>query len=649
MNMKTIITKTMAAISMVLIVAWTAAGCKKHGADKVPMLTVIGDSIVVIHDKAWVVAEVTDDGGGTITERGFCYGIVGGPVDTLLCNGTDRFSAELANLKPSMTYACKAFAVNEAGCGFSPEFRFATLSDTIPLVKTLSVDEITPYSAVVSARVISGGYQTVMGRGVCFATESMPSVDDIKVPDGTGIGTYECQLTLTPETFYYVRAYAECSEGVYYGEQLTFTAKADIPPLAVRTISVSDVTDSRVKAEGEVIRDGELEVTECGFCWGTEHNPTIEGLHIKANKGVCEYSCYFSGLERGRTHYVRAYAINEEGVAYGNEIEFVPDDLYVPWPNAASPGLFSVGENRQVRFSQGNLQYYPDDNIWRFAEHQWDFVGGVGWDYYLGDIDCGTVYENGMKCDNTKTYKYYPGWIDLFGWGTSGWNNGNIYCHPYDFTAHTYECAYYGPPGNYDLTGEYAQADWGVHNTISNGGSRQWRTPTSDEFLYLLTERITPSGIRFATAVVAGVRGLVVLPDDWNESTYYFREANVNGPYTTNIITGGEWLDVLEPAGAVFMPAGGERYQFTSYNGIWYDWYDLSGWFESFGMYYDWHNYPSLSSFYIGGSYWTASQSGVSIAEALVVLGYEVPYTAGFINPAKYRCNGCSVRLVSDE
>ena len=647
--MKTNFTAYWAAVALLSVVLFTT-GCKKPKEIAIPAVVIQESSVAVSYNKAWVVAEVVSDGGSEITERGFCYGKADGALDgQLLVEDGEPFIGELPDLLPSTAYVCKAFAGNEAGRGYSDLFSFTTMSDTIPLVDTYTVTDITYCSAVTSGQVLSGGGQTVEERGICYGTEPLPTIDGMHVPLGSGAGAFECQLTdLLPDTKYYFRAYAVCTKGVYYGVQLVFATK--VLPMAVRTISVSDVTGSRVKGEGEVIRDGGYEVTESGFCWGTEHNPTIEGLHIKASIGMGEYNCYFSGLERGRINYVRAYAINEEGVAYGNEIEFVPDEQYAPWPNAASPGLFSVSENRQVRFSQGNLQYYPDDNIWRFAEHQWDFVGGMGWDYYLGDIDCGTVYANGMKCDNTKTYKYYPGWVDLFGWGTSGWNNGNIHYRPYDFAAHVYECTSYGPLGNFNLTGDYAQADWGIYNTISNGGSRQWRTPTADEFLYLLTERITPSGIRFANAVVAGVRGLVVLPDDWNESTYYLKGTNEQGPYTANVITGGEWLDVLDPAGAVFLPACGERIQFTTYDGIWYDWYDNSRSFELGGMWYDWHNDPSLSSFYIGGSYWTATQSGVSIAEALTILGYEeYLYIAGFIIPDKYRCYGCAVRLISDE
>ena len=622
----TISTITVSLLAILLF----AIGCKPTVP---PTVAMVESSVVVSYDKACLVAEVVNDGGGTITEYGFCYGKLDETPDTLLCPGNEAsFSVELSDLSPSTVYICRAFACNERGRGYSEVYRFTTLNaiDTIPLVDTYTVKDITHCSAVPSGQVLSGGGQEVMERGICYGTEPRPTIEGTHVALGSGIGPFECQLTdLLPETRYYICAYAVCTKGVYYGDQLSFDTK--VLPLAVRTISVSDVTASRVKAEGEVIRDGGFEVTERGFCWGTEHNPTIEGLHIKASVGMGAYSYYFSGLEKGQTHYVRAYAVNEEGVAYGDEIEFVPDDPFAPWPGGVSPGLFTVGEGHQVRFSQGNLQYCPDDDIWRFAEHQWDFVGGSCWDIQLDSMDIGTVYAHGVKCDNTKIYRYYPGWVDLFGWGTSGWDNGNIYYKPYDFAGHIYECAFYGPPGNFDLTGDYAQSDWGVYNTISNGGSRQWRTPTAGEFDYLLRVRNTPSGIRYAKATVAGVRGLVVLPDDWSESTYRLRMVNVNGHYLANVITAGEWLDMLEPAGAVFLPAAGCRFEVTDHEGIWYD------------------NEES-TSIYISGSYWTSTQgSGVDHASDLYFEGSDgITYYEYFIaNP--YRTHGNSVRLVSDE
>ena len=265
--MKTNFTIATVIITMLTVMIYVT-GCKKHKNAVAPTVVMAESSVAVSYNKAWMVADVVNDGGGETTEWGFCYGKAGGTLDgQLLVEGGEHFTGELPDLLPSTAYICKAFAGNEAGRGYSSEFTFTTMSDTIPLVDTYTIKDITCTSAVPSGQVLSCGGQEVMEKGICYGTDPLPTVDDMHVALGSGVGPFECQLTdLSPETRYYIRAYAVSTKDVYYGDQLDFYTK--VLPLAVRTLSVSDVTASRVKAEGEVIRDGGLEVTERGFCWG---------------------------------------------------------------------------------------------------------------------------------------------------------------------------------------------------------------------------------------------------------------------------------------------------------------------------------------------------------------------------------------------
>lgn len=123
----------------------------------------------------------------------------------------------------------------------------------------------------------------------------------------------------------------------------------------------------------------------------------------------------------------------------------------------ALSGVFSVSDTKEVRFSQGNLQYQASTDTWRFAEHQYDIVGigyrltDEGQDCYVG----GTVSNS----DNKLIFSAYGGWIDLFGWGT-GNNPTNI---------------------SNDKTDYQIFAEWGV-NKISNGGNvaNAWRAITCE-------------------------------------------------------------------------------------------------------------------------------------------------------------------------
>ena len=211
-------------------------------------------------------------------------------------------------------------------------------------------------------------------------------------------------------------------------------------------------------------------------------------------------------------------------------------------------GLFSVSDSTRVFFSKGNLQWSAEGvhavadggtaaGTWRFAEKQGDYVGNKN-DYISSS---------------------YTGWIDLFGWGTSGWDNGNLFYQPYNSSdsmvaPYTRDVNYgYGPFAN-SFVGQSANSDWGVYNAISNGGNMPglWRTLSSSEWDYLLNTRITASGMRYVVATVNGVQGLIILPDNWSVSKYTFDNPN------SHIISENDWM-VLENAGCAFLPNSGMR------------------------------------------------------------------------------------------
>ena len=321
----------------------------------------------------------------------------------------------------------------------------------------------------------------------------------------------------------------------------------------VITASVTDITSNSAKSGGEVINDGGAEVTERGICWSTGANPTINNSHASAGTGMGSFSAMMSGLSSNTTYHVRAYATNEVGTAYGLDKEFTTLEGGGSGnvPEGAINGLFTINENGdKVYFSQGNLQYIGSAAMpyWKFAENQWDYFGET----------------TGQNSANQNVDR------DLFGWGTSGWNNGNLYYQPYDYEYMTVwnagDFGYgYGPTDgtdyNYCLTGNYANADWGIYNAISNGGNTpgQWRTLTGDEWGYVFDTRSTASGIRFAMAKVNNVNGVILLPDDWSSSYYTLSNTNTsNASFSSNTIMASQWSS-LDQHGAVFLPAAGYR------------------------------------------------------------------------------------------
>ena len=233
-------------------------------------------------------------------------------------------------------------------------------------------------------------------------------------------------------------------------------------------------------------------------------------------------------------------------------------------PEGAINSRFTINAGGdQVYFSKGNLQYQASTGTWRFATNQWDYVGTQN--PYYGDPG-GTVAGS----DNANISSSYSGWIDLFGWGTSGWNSGANCYQPWS-TSGYYADYYPGGSSTNNLTGSYANADWGVNNAISNGGNAPglWRTLTHEEWDYLFKSRTGCSTVggtsngRYALAQVNGVGGVIVFPDSYTHPSGVAAPQNVNGFYLSeswgnNSYSTSDW-SVMQTAGAVFLPAAGYR------------------------------------------------------------------------------------------
>ena len=207
--------------------------------------------------------------------------------------------------------------------------------------------------------------------------------------------------------------------------------------------------------------------------------------------------------------------------------------------------IFSVSETQKVYFSPGNLQWSAKGihlvagggtaaGTWRFAPNQWDTIG---------------------KKNRNISYAY-TGWIDLFGWVTSGYDNR----YPY-MTSTNY--ADYGKEF-YNVVG--SNYDWGVYNAIYHPKTSiadtpgTWRTLTKDEWVYLLETRPTLSGIRYAKATVCGVAGLIIVPDSCTSTCYPLTNVNTSGTdFVSNIIGAPDWSK-MEAIGCVFLPAAGDRF-----------------------------------------------------------------------------------------
>ncbi len=197
-------------------------------------------------------------------------------------------------------------------------------------------------------------------------------------------------------------------------------------------------------------------------------------------------------------------------------------------------GVFSVGDGKTVTFSPGNLQYTQSTNTWSFAKNQWDYIG-------LSNVTGGSDFSYEYDKEGTALGDK----IDLFEWSTSTSN--------------------YGVSTSAEINGSFV--DWGT-NKIGNDAPNTWRTLTATEWRHLRVGRPNASSL-IGVARVNGVNGLILLPDDWSYpvdiifKSGFQERYNADNDYAVyQTFDAAQWSK-LEAAGAVFLPAAGNRWRGT--------------------------------------------------------------------------------------
>ncbi|MBQ3676081.1 MAG: hypothetical protein II926_01755, partial [Bacteroidales bacterium] len=467
----------------------------------------------------------TAGNGSTVKERGICWSTSTNPTTSnskkTVGSGTGSFTANITGLSDGTKYYVRAYVTYEKGTVYGEEKTFTTTKITAPTVTTIAASNVSYTTVTLGGNVTKENGATVTERGICWSTSTNPTISNSKKAVGSGTGSFTVNLTgLTDGTTYYVRAYAVNSKGTTYGGSVPFTTTKITAPM-VTTAAATNVTYTTVTLGGKVTAENGASVSERGICWSTSTNPTTSNSKKAVGSGIGNFSIKLTGLSKNVTYYARAYAINSKGTSYGSVISFTTTIV------GAIQSVFSVSATEQVCFSQGNLQYQASTKTWRFAEHQYDMIGDA----------------------NANISSTYSGWIDLFGWGTSGYNGKNPYMT-------IKKCTDYGDGENDIASTNY---DWGIYNAISNGGNKAglWRTLTYSEWRYLRFERTNANAL-CGTATVNGVKGCVFLPDNWTTPTGVTFKCATNG-YSVNTYTVSEWAK-MEANGAVFLPAAGSRY-----------------------------------------------------------------------------------------
>lgn len=288
------------------------------------------------------------------------------------------------------------------------------------MIRTVEATSVTDKAAVCGGNLNiafkgSASDLEIQETGVVWAmTEEQLWADSEEVTyalaaDGGKEGSFACKLEgLEANTTYYFWAYAHLkSEGEEYivaGEVSKFTT---LPPsdIVVSTGKVTAITKTTAVVGGSILQEGRPPYVERGVCYATSRGPTVASAQRRPapGEGTGEFSVTLTGLTAFATYYVRAYATNANGTAYGSEVSFKAGDATVD-PGLGAGGTATVTLSDYLAISDGLYYYFtPSSNAQSFY-----------WSHYsaaeLPATDAAIVedmFANGVETAKGESYEGY--------------------------------------------------------------------------------------------------------------------------------------------------------------------------------------------------------------------------------------------------
>lgn len=219
-------------------------------------------------------------------------------------------------------YMVKAYA----GTNPSNATQTTIIALALPVVTTTPPSNITANSVMLGGEVSSEGGTAVSERGIVYGTSPAPTLGHNRTAIGSGKGTFNKSITgLLPGTKYYVRAYAINSKGTSFGSELNFTTLSSVPTVTTNVISI--FSDIAANVGGTILSNGGLDLTNAGVCYNTAPNPTTSNKILVITSESDTLTGTIKNLLPNTTYYVRAFAINSKGIAYGAQVSFKTDPV----------------------------------------------------------------------------------------------------------------------------------------------------------------------------------------------------------------------------------------------------------------------------------------------------------------------------------
>ena len=287
---------------------------------------------------------------------------------------------------------------------------------------SISSSNISSSTASITTTINSDGGASISSRGIVWNTSINPTIAlSTKTNSGTGTGTFSESISgLSTSTVYYVRTYATNANGTVYGNEISFTTTGVTPSLT--TTAASSTTINSFTTGGTISSDGGNLVTYRGICWSTSSNPTINDNRILSGTGTGTFTITLSNLNVATTYYVRSFATNSAGTAYGNERVITTSSLVA--------GTSYLGGKIAYIFQSGDAGYVAGEThgfiIMNHSMGMQAAFGGynpsTGYSYSGTSMNFGTGRNNtlllyNMTGNNASKYVYnvnYDGYNDWY-------------------------------------------------------------------------------------------------------------------------------------------------------------------------------------------------------------------------------------------
>ena len=228
------------------------------------------------------------------------------PGDMLYWNGTQWASIPIGGSYGQQLFFCDGIPA-WGGC--------------LPKLTTKVANFVTLTSASSGGDIINSGGIPLLGQGICYNTAPNPTLANYVLNDNSGLLSYTSNLTgLAPGTTYYIRAWATNSTGTSYGNEVSFNSWNGV--ISLSTEPVFQELAAGATSGGNITNDGGAVVYARGVCWSTSPDPTISDVKTTDGSGTGSYVSNMYGMTSNTIYFVRAYATNNSGTYYGNNMNF---------------------------------------------------------------------------------------------------------------------------------------------------------------------------------------------------------------------------------------------------------------------------------------------------------------------------------------